>query len=336
MELTGDRRIKDRRNTIVTAVAARLLRILSLLLAVSVVTFLLAYLSPVDPVQQYTMGKGAVGSSQRAEIAEYWQMDAPPVKRYMNWLSSLLKGELGESVYFRQPVAEIIAGRFANTFALMAVSWVLSGIIGFSLGCIMGMREGSRLDRFLKRLCLILRSVPTFWIGLLFLLVFSVGAGWFPIGFSTPIGVESSGVSLGQRIHHLLLPAFTLSVVSFAGIAMHTRQKLIEVLGSDYVLFAKARGESRVTIMKRHGFRNILLPAVTLQFTTFSELFGGSVLAESVFSYQGLGAAAALAGVNSDVPLLLGIAMFSTLFVCFGNLIADVIGILLDPRIREV
>ena len=124
--------------------------------------------------------------------------------------------------------------------------------------------------------------------------------------------------------------------MSFSSIALHTRQKLIDVLESEYVLFARARGESKAVILRRHGLRNILLPALTLQFASFAELFGGSVLAENVFSYPGLGSAVSAAGLNSDVPLLLGITLFSTLFVCVGNMIANQLYGLVDPQIREV
>ena len=132
------------------------------------------------------------------------------------------------------------------------------------------------------------------------------------------------------------MPALTLSFVSFANIALHTRQKLIDVLNSEYVLFARARGEGRWTVLRRHGLRNMLLPALTLQFASFAELFGGSVLAENVFSYPGLGSAAAAAGLNADVPLLLGITLFSALFVCVGNTIANLLYGVIDPQIREV
>lgn len=177
--------------------------------------------------------------------------------------------------------------------------------------------------------------MPTFWLGLVFLLVFSVWLGWFPIGLSSPIGVANTDVSIWQRLYHLALPALTLSFISFANVALHTRQKLTDVLESEYVLFARARGEGIWTIMKRHGFRNILLPAVTLQFASFAELFGGSVLAENVFSYPGLGSAVSAAGLNSDVPLLLGVTIISVLFVFTGNLIANIIYGVVDPRIRE-
>ena len=312
-------------------------KIVTLLLAVSIIAFVLVSVSPIDPVQQYILGLGtAVSPEQRAEIEDYWGVNEPPVERYFSWLGALLRGDLGHSALFRRPVADVIGERFVNSLALMFCAWALSGVIGFALGCVMGMSRGRLPDRLLKKVCYVLSSVPTFWLGLVFLLVFSVWLGWFPIGFSAPVGVLRENITLGQKLYHLALPAFTLSLMSFANIALHTREKLIEVLGSEYVLFARARGEGTWTILRRHGLRNIILPAMTLQFASFAELFGGSVLAENVFSYPGLGSAASAAGLSGDVPLLLGVTLFSALFVCIGNLIANLLYAVIDPQIREV
>ncbi len=312
------------------------IKIISLLLAVSAVSFALVSVSPVDPVQQYILGLGtAVSPEQRADIEDYWGVDEPPLERYASWLSELMHGNLGESALYRRPVADIIKERFMNSLALMSFAWALSGLLGFGLGCVMGMYQDMLPDKILKKVCYILSSVPVFWLGLVFLLLFSVQLKWFPIGFSSPIGMRSEEVSIWQKLYHLILPAFTLSMASFSNIALHTRQKLIDVLNSEYVLFAKARGEGRWTILRRHGLRNILLPALTLQFASFAELFGGSVMAENVFSYPGLGSAVSAAGLNSDVPLLLGITLFSTLFVCVGNMAANLLYGVVDPQIRE-
>ena len=264
------------------------IKIITLLLAVSIVSFTLVSISPIEPVQQYLLGLGtAVSPEKRVELEQYWGVDKPPVERYMIWLNELLHGNMGESSIYRRPVAQIIAERFVNSFALMLCAWILAGLIGFALGCVMGMYHDRMPDKSLKKLCYVLSSVPTFWLGLLLLLIFSVWLGWFPIGFSSPIGVTSGNVTIRQKLHHLILPAFTLSLMSFSNIALHTRQKLIDVLNSEYVLFARARGEGKWTVLRRHGLRNILLPALTLQFASFAELFGGSVLAENVFSYPG-------------------------------------------------
>ena len=314
-----------------------LIRIISLLLAVSIIAFALVCASPIDPVGQYIMSLGTdVSAEQRAALEDYWGVNDPPVERYLNWLSNMLRGDLGESAIYRRPVMDIIAERFANSLALMICSWALAGILGFALGCLMGMFQNRWPDRILKKICYLLSSVPTFWLGLLFLLTFAVRLRWFPIGFSSPIGMLASEVTLWDKLHHLFLPAVTLSFMSFSNIALHTRQKLIDVLNSEYVLFARARGESSWSILRRHGLRNILIPALTLQFASFAELFGGSVMAENVFSYPGLGSAVSAAGLRCDVPLLLGVTLFSALFVSVGNMIANILYGIVDPRIQEV
>ena len=311
------------------------IRILSLLFAVSVISFVLVSASPIDPIQQYMMGIGPVSEEQRTEIAAYWGVDKPPAARYISWLCALCSGNFGTSLLYRRPVIEIIAERFQNSLALMLCAWLFSGMIGFLLGCVMGIYRDKWQDQVIRKLCYLLSSVPTFWLGMVLLLLFSVKLGWFPVGFSTPIGMLDSEVSVWQRLHHLVLPAFTLSLSSFSNIALHTRQKMIDVENSAYILFARARGESGWTLFVRHGLRNAILPALTLQFASFAELFGGSVLAENVFSYPGLGSAVSAAGLNSDVPLLLGITLFSTLFVCVGNMIANLLYGVIDPKMRD-
>ncbi|MEK3885982.1 ABC transporter permease [Bacillus sp. FSL K6-3431] len=311
-------------------------RMATLLFAICLISFLLIKNSPIDPIQAYI---GAdmlkVGPEQREKIAEYWGVNQPVTVQFLNWGSALLKGDLGTSMIFRRPVADIIGERFLHSLTLMMTAWTLSGIIGFAMGVISAMKKDTWLDRLIKWYCYTLASTPTFWMGLLVLIVFAVWLRWFPIGMGVPAGVLMEDVTMLDRIKHLILPAITLSMVGVANVALHTRQKLIDVLASDYVLFARARGERGFLLFWRHGLRNVALPAITLQFAAFSELFGGAVLAEQVFSYPGLGQATVEAGIRGDVPLLLGLVIFSTLFVFIGNLLADLIYLVLDPRMRE-
>lgn len=310
-------------------------KLLSLILGVSLVAYLLVRLSPIDPVQQFMLGMGSVSEKKRIELEAYWGVNESFLGQYIQWIKAVLKGDFGMSLLYRRPVIDIIRERFLNSFLLMFLSWITSGIVGFIIGSIMGMYSNRFLDRILKKVCIFLSAVPTFWIGLLSLLVFSVHLGWFPIGFRAPIGVLNDEVTMFQKLYHMILPSLTLSFLSFSNIALHTREKLIQVLESDYVIFAKARGESKWMIFKRHGIRNMILPWVTLQFASFSEVFGGSVLIENVFSYPGLGQAVAAAGLNSDVPLLLGITVISSGFVFIGNFIADHLYGFIDPKFRE-
>ncbi|MCM3650837.1 ABC transporter permease [Metabacillus litoralis] len=308
----------------------------SLLVAICFISFLLIKNSPIDPIQAYI---GAdmlkVGPEQREKIAEYWGLDEPVMVQFLNWGSALIAGDLGTSMIYRRPVAEIIGERFLNSLVLMITAWLLSGLIGFVMGVIAAMKKDTILDRMIKWYCYTLASTPTFWMGLLVLIIFAVWLGWFPVGLGVPAGVLAQDVTILDRIEHIVLPAITLSIVGVANVALHTRQKLIDVLTSDYVLFARARGERGFILFFRHGLRNIALPAITLQFAAFSELFGGAVLAEQVFSYPGLGQATVEAGLRGDVPLLLGLVICSTLFVFVGNLIADLIYYVVDPRTRE-
>ncbi len=261
-------------------------------------------------------------------------MDTPPVERYLNWLGAFLKGDMGTSLLYRRPVWEVIGEKLANSLLLMAVSWLLSGLLGLLLGIVAGAFAGKWPDRLINGYSLLISSTPVFWLALLLLLVFAVWLKMFPIGLSVPIGMEASSVTWADRLYHAVLPAVALSVTGTANITLHTRQKMLEVLSSDYMLYARARGESRWTAIRRHGLRNILLPAMTLQFASVSEIIGGSVMVEQVFSYPGLGQAAVTAGLGSDVPLLMGIVIVTAGIVFLGNWIADLLYRAVDPRMR--
>ena len=306
------------------------------MLAVGLVVFALVSMSPIDPVQA-NVGQAAyvnMSEAKRAQLASYWGGDVPFWERFANWAGALLQGDMGTSLRFNAPVSEVIAHRAANSLALMGIAWLLSGVLGFALGVAAGARRGGALDRVVRSYCFLLASTPTFWLGLLILMVFAVQLGWFPIGFSVPIGVSAADVTLADAVHHLVLPALTLSVTGVANIALHTREKVVDVLESDYVRFARARGESELSVIVHHGLRNVALPAVTLQCAFISEIFGGSVLVEQVFSYPGLGQAAVTAGLGGDVALLAGIALVSAALVFGGNLLANILYGVLDPRIR--
>lgn len=314
-----------------------MLRMLLLLFFVSVAAFTLVSVSPIDPLQA-NVGQAALGAmsqEQIAKLSEYWGVGIPPVERFFAWAGDFFRGDMGMSLLYRQPVTKVIGVKLVNSLWLMAIAWMLSGIVGFILGILSGIREGSLLDRIIKGYSLVIASTPAFWLALVLLMVFAVWLKVLPIGLSVPIGVEASGVTIADRIQHAILPAITLSITGVANITLHTREKMIEVMESDYVLFAKARGESTYRIVKNHALRNVLLPALTLQFASISEIFGGSVLVEQVFSYPGLGQAAVTAGLGSDVPLLLGITVISAVFVFSGNLIANLLYGVIDPRIRR-
>lgn len=311
-------------------------RFVLLMLAASLLAFALVSASPVDPLQA-NVGQAALASmseEKRAALGAYWSSDTPFFERFASWFAALLHGDMGLSLRYNAPVSEVIASRALNSLALMATAWVISGVLGFALGVYAGTHRDSVFDRAVKAYCFVLAASPAFWVALLFLIIFSVQLGWFPIGFSQPIGKAAADITFLEALHHMALPALTLSVVGIANVALHTREKTIDVMGSPYVKFARARGESERSIILHHGLRNLMIPAITIQFAQIAELFGGSVLVEQVFSYPGLGQAAVTAGIGGDTALLAGIALISAILVFGGNLIANILYGVIDPKMK--
>ncbi len=306
-----------------------------LLILVSFFAFVLIAKAPIDPLTSYIGTSSTLSAEAQAEIAEHWGLNGTVLERYSAWVNNFFHGDLGTSITYKKAVTRVIGERFANSIVLMFLSWVISGVAGFFLGVVAGLHQGSVFDRILKVFCLALKSAPTFWLGILFLVIFAVKLSWFPIGMAVPMGKLASEVTLADRIYHLVLPVITLSVASISEPVLYTRQRVVEILNSDFILYARTRGENPRQIMRRHILRNVMLPAITVQFASFSELFGGMALAENVFAYPGIGTATTAAALSGDAPLLIAIAMISALFVFTGNLIANVLYGVLDPRIRE-
>lgn len=320
---------------IANTLSRKILRLTLLVVMASMLSFTLVANSPIDPVTAYLgIDRMQISPEQERLIAQRWGLDQPAPERYLIWAKNALSGDLGQSLVYNEPVASVIGKRFMASLWLMASAWLFSGIVGFVLGVLAGLYSGSWLDRCIRLYAYSMAATPTFWMGLVLLACFSVALGWAPICCASPPGVTIDEATLWERLRHLLLPAATLSIIGIAQIALHTREKMIDAMHSDYALFALAQGESRAGVAWRHALRNVALPAVTLQFASLGELFGGSVLAEQVFSYPGLGRATVEAGIRGDVPLLLGIALFSTIFVFAGNATADLLYSTLDPRIR--
>lgn len=309
---------------------------MALMAAVAILSFTLVSHSPIDPVDAY-VGSAMlrISPQQREIIAERWGLDRPPLERLGRWAQQMATGNFGISTIFNEPVLRVIGKRFATSFWLMALAWSLSGLLGFLMGLAAGAWENTLIDRGIRVYAYTMASTPTFWFGMILLMIFSVQLDWAPVCCAWPPGLSAAQATFWQRLHHLTLPAITLSLVGIARITLHTREKVVEALRSDYAIFARAQGESTAGIVFRRALRNVALPAVTLQFASLGELFGGAVLAEQVFAYPGLGRTTVEAGIRGDIPLLLGIVLFSTIFVFTGNLAADLIYRLVDPRIRK-
>lgn len=316
-------------------VIVKLLRMVVIIFTVAALAFSLLTFAPIDPISSYLgYDRMQISKEQETLIIKRWGLDKPALERFSCWAKNVVSGDLGDSVIYNEPVMHVIGKRFLASLWLMAMAWTISGLLGFLLGAVAGTFKDTWIDKIIRLYTYTIASTPTFWIGMVLLVIFSVSFGWFPFCCAGPLGVPPEEITLMERIYHLVLPTLTLSVVGVAQIALHTREKMVEVFMSDYALYAMSLGESRLGVAWYHGVRNVLLPAITLQFANIGELFGGAVLAEQVFSYPGLGRATVEAGIRGDVPLLLGIVIFSTLFVVVGNMIADLLYTIVDPRIR--
>ncbi|WON78974.1 ABC transporter permease [Serratia sp. UGAL515B_01] len=300
-----------------------LFRLALLLILVSAGTFTLLSFSPVDPIRAY-IGNDLlyVPPQQYALIAARWGLDQPLWLRFWHWFSQVLKGDLGYSMLYNAPVAEVIGQRFSLSFALLNSAWLLSGISGILMGFTAGRYLNRWPDRLICRISYLLSSLPTFWVGLLLLVIFAVRWQWFPVCCAWQPGSNAQDASISDRIHHLILPMIALSLMGFGQIALHTREKIAEVMSSDFVHYARAQGDKGWSLLRVQVFRHALTPALCLQFASIGEFFGGSLLAEKIFAYPGLGQATIDAGLRGDIPLLMGIVLFSTLLVFCGNTLA--------------
>ncbi|EKT53425.1 ABC transporter permease [Providencia sneebia] len=302
-----------------------LFRFICLLTVVSAGVFILLSYSPIDPVKAY-IGNDLmhVPPEQYPLIAARWGLDQPLWVQFWRWFSQMLQGDMGYSMLYNTPVIQVISDRLVPSLALLVSSWVFSGIVGFALGLIAGRYLNRWPDRIISTLSYLLASIPVFWIGLLLLSLFAVSLKWAPICCAWPIGLDEQSSTLSEKIHHLVLPVIALGMLGVGTIALHTRSKVAEVMSSEFIHYAKAQGDKGWPMMRFHVLKHAITPAICLQFASVGELLSGSLLAEKVFAYPGLGQATIDAGLRGDIPLLMGIVMLCAVLIFFSNSLADV------------
>lgn len=308
-----------------------------LILAVSFISFLLLDLSPIDPIASFARAK-SIGLSPNAkqELIKQWGLDQPLMIRFFSWIKHLIRGDLGISNIYGREVLDIIREGFSRSILLMSLAWTFQGLIGIGLGIIAGANAGRLKDKIIRAYAIVFASTPSFWVGILLIIVFSLKLKIFPSSMGSPVGVLKADITFVDTLKHLVLPALTLILVGVSNLILHTRSKVIDILNSDYVLYAKARGMKKSQILNKFAFKNLILPGLSLLFTSFSELFSGTVLVENVFNYPGIGNLTVEAGLRGDAPLLLGLVLFSSVFVYLGNRICDLLYLLIDPRLRGI
>ena len=295
-------------------------RLMGLLLVTAAGTFALLSFSPVDPIRAY-IGNDLlhVPPEQYARIAARWGLDQPLWERFGHWFIRVLQGDLGYSMLFNAPVASVIKERFATSFALLGGAWLLSGILGTAMGFVAGRYLNRWPDKAICRLSYLLSSLPTFWIGMLLLALFAVRWPVFPVCCAWEPGNSGDMATLAERLRHLVLPVCALSLLGLGQITLHTRESIASVMKSDFVRFARSQGDKGWSLLRHQVLRHAITPALCLQFASLGELLGGALLAEKVFAYPGLGQATIDAGLRGDLPLLMGIVLFSTVLVFIGN-----------------
>lgn len=307
------------------------------LIVILSMNFFLPRLLPGDPLTTiYGDSLLDLNPLLKERIISTYGLDLPLVKQFLLYLKGLARGDLGYSMYFQQPVVEVIAGGLTWTLLLSGTALVISTVAGTLLGIESARRRGSLGDGFLLLLVMFFNAMPVFFIGLLLVLLAGVKLSLLPISGSSSHHLQLTGVSMWLDImKHLALPALTLALTLVPRNYLLMRNSMVTVLGKPYVMTAEGKGLSVRAVAYRHAARNALLPVVIRLGMTFGLMITSCILVEKVFAYPGLGHLFTLALYKHDYPLVQGILLVLTIMVLAGNLVADIVAIKLDPRVKD-
>jgi peptide/nickel transport system permease protein len=303
-------------------------------LAAVTINFALPYVAPGDPLR-YIVGQEveSLSDEERRELLATYGLDQPVYEQYADYLLGVPQGELGTSVMYGQPVAEVLSQRLPWTLLLVGLALLLSTAVGALLGAWSAWREGERVDVELMTSLVAAESAPAFWVGMLLISVFVSWLGLFPAYGVSSMG--TSGVSMGTAVDfavHLALPLATLTFAHVGGVYLISRGSVLTTLGADFLLFARAKGVSDRDVLLRHALPNSLLPIYTRFTLQLGSVVGGAVVVETVFSYPGLGLLIYDAAIARDYPLMQGAFLLLTVMVIAANAFADLTYPLVDPR----
>lgn len=317
--------------------AARLLQAVVIVFLVGTLTFLLLQLAPGDPLTS-TSSSTLVPRSVVEQQRRAFGLDRPVLEQYARYLSNLARGDFGYSYREHRPAWHAIRDRIPNTLVLATAALAVAFGFGIAIGVVQGIRAGSRADDLLSVLSLTVYSTPVFWLGIVLLLVFGETLRWLPVAGATDPVIYDQLPWLGRawdRVRHLALPALTLGAIGAAATARFQRAAMLDVIRQDFIRTARAKGLARQTVVLRHALRNALLPVITLFGLAFPLLLGGTVLVETVFAWPGMGKLTVDAIHGRDYFVVTGAAVLAAVLVVVGNLIADILYRVMDPRTRE-
>ncbi len=311
----------------------RLLQTIPLLLIVSFFSFMIIHLAPGGP--GLLMENPSITMDDTLRIYSNLGLDQPLLIQYKNWLMNVLSGNLGVSFIDGESVFTKIVSRVPPTLLLMVTSFLLGLILAIPLGIVAAVKKDSLIDYLVRFVTFLGIGVPDFWLALMLLLVFSSYLGWFPTGGIHSIGKKVEGLSyILDLLHHLFLPIIILTISSMTGKVRHMRSSMLEVIRSDYMTTASAKGLSERIIIYKHGLRNALLPVVTIMGLSVPAMLSGSVVVEKIFAWPGMGRMAVEAVFQRDYPVIMGLNLMGAILIVMGNLFADLGYMLVDPRIR--
>lgn len=317
-------------------IGKRIVSMIPVVFVISVMLFGMFKSMPGDPVRALMPQGGNLSPEQiqaeRQKIIELYGFDKPLPVQYAKWIGELSQGNLGVSTQYKRPAIDVIKEPMKNTIILNIVSLVIAFMISIPVGIKSAVKRGSTYDNFWQVFSLVGMSVPTFFIAMVTIFIFAIKLGLFPIGGMPSKNV--GGIYALQYIRYITLPVFTLTLGSLASVIRYVRNAMIEALSQDYIRTARSKGLSEKVVIYHHAFRNALIPIVTLVAGSLVSVFGGSMITEKIFAFNGIGTVMINAINNRDFMIVLALNMFYSVLALFANLLMDLGYALVDPRVK--
>ena len=311
----------------------RLIQTIPVLIGISIIVFLLVKLQPGDPFS--SMMDPNLSQEMKQQMLEKLGYNDPLPIQYLKWLSRALQGDLGYSIQFKQSVLSVISSRLGNTAILSLSSMILSILIAIPCGVVSATKQRTKTDYIVTIFAFMGLSIPSFFFGMLLIKIFSVDLGWLPISGMVTTGTTFGGLEFVFDIaKHMLLPMIVLALMNTASLMRYTRSDMIDILKTDYIRTARAKGVRRKNIIYEHALKNELLPLITLIAMQIPSLLSGALLTETIFVWPGIGRLNYNAVMSRDYPLIMGIVMMVAIISLLANLLADILYAVVDKRVQ--
>lgn len=308
----------------------RILQSIPLLFGISIISFFAMRIMPGGPLAGYLMNP-KVTAADIARLERLWGLDQPIIIQYWKWLLSMLKGDWGWSYRTGLPVTQMMFNRLPNTIILMSLSYLISLIVAIPIGIYSALKRYSIFDYIFTIFAFIGVAIPSFWFGIMMLLLFSATLQWLPSSGMLTVG---AGFNLVDRIKHLIMPVTVLSFVNMASWSRYMRSSMLETISQDFIRTARAKGLREKTVILKHAMRNALIPIITMMGLSLPAIVGGAIITERVFAWPGIGGLFVNSVYSRDYPILMASLMLTATAVVIGNLLADITYGYLDPRIK--